>query len=350
MPSSRPTDAVMRDSPIAGASRQRSYAQAIQEALAQAMRLDPNVFVMGQLVNYKSGVFGTTSGLVEEFGAARVNDYPVAESSMTGLAVGAALQGLRPVLVHQRIDFMMYAMDQLVNWAALWRFKSGGTSQLPLTIRTIVGKGWGQGPQHSKSFHAWFAHLPGIKVVMPATAFDAKGLLLRAIFDDDPVLVIEHRSLFSMVDAVPAEPYQLAFGKAKTRLEGEDLTMVAFGYLVPQALRVAQRLREQGIRLEVIDPRTVSPLDTEAILTSVDKTRRLLVLDPAWRSAGLAAEVIAAAVERLGDRLRAKPRRITLPDTHTPTSAALEAQYYPTDDMVCEAVQQALEERIQVAV
>lgn len=326
-------------------SRQLSYANAIQESLAQAMRLDPTVMVIGQLVNYESGIFGTTTGLVQEFGNDRVCDYPVAESSMTGVALGAALNGLRPVIVHQRIDFMMYSMDQIVNWASLWRFKSGGTSHLPVTIRAIVGKGWGQGPQHSKSFHSWFAHLPGIKVAMPSTAYDAKGLLLRGIFDEDPVIVIEHRSLFSMVDTVPTEPYYLEFGKASKRMEGDMLSIVALGYLVPVALRVASALRKQAINVEVLDLRTVAPLDTTAIFESVSKTRRLLVLDPGWRLAGFAAEVIAATVEQMGNELKCNPRRITLPHTHTPTTVALEAEYYPSDNMVHQTIREMLSEK-----
>ncbi len=320
--------------------RPLTFADAIREALAQAMERDARVLVMGQLVNYKSGVFGTTSGLVDRFGMDRVLDYPVAEASMTGVALGAALHGLRPVIVHQRIDFMMYAMDQLVNWASLWRFKSGGTSSLPVTIRAIVGKGWGQGPQHSKNLHAWFAHLPGIKVAMPSTAYDAKGLLLHAIFQEDPVLFIEHRGLFSMVDDVPAEPYQVTFGTASRRTEGDAVTIVALGLFVPVALRVAGELKPQGIGIEIIDPRTVSPLDTATILESVEKTRRLLVLDPGWRSVGVAAEIIASTVEQLGSDLRCPPRRITLPDTHTPTSVALEREYYPSDDLVRRTIEE----------
>lgn len=329
-----------------GTSRKLSYAEAIREALAEAMRLDEGVMVMGQLVDYPSGIFGTTKGLAEEFGRERVCDYPVAESSMTGVALGAALHGMRPVIVHQRLDFMMYSMDQIVNWASLWRYKSAGHSHLPLTIRAIVGKGWGQGPQHSKSMHAWFSHLPGLKVVMPSTAHDAKGLLLQAIFDEDPVIVLESRSLFSMVDEVPEASYRIPFGQAARRLEGDALTLVALGYMVPLALRVAEELAaSSGIRVEVIDPRTPSPLDTAAIHASVAKTGRLLVLDPGWRSVGVAAEIIAATAEVMGDRLRARPRRITLPDTHTPASVALEPEYYPSSELVERTIKEMINER-----
>jgi len=218
-----------------------------------------------------------------------------------------------------------------VNWISLWRFKSNGESHVPLTIRAIIGKGWGQGPQHSKSLHAWFAHLPGLKVAMPATPFDAKGLLLESVFGEDPVVIIEHRSLFTLKDQVPAIPYRVRFGRAVVRRAGADLTLVGAGVMVPFALRVAAQLATHGVHAEVIDLRTISPLDTETVCASVEKTGRLAVLDPTWASFGMAAEVIARVAERLGRRLRADPVRITHPDSHTPMSSALEAAYYPDE-------------------
>ncbi len=311
--------------------RELTYAKAINEALFQAMELSPEVIVLGQLVDYQSGVFGTTTGLTEHFGADRVQDFPVAESVMTATAIGVALTGFRPVLVHQRFDFMMYSIDAIVNWLSLWRFKSNGQSSTPVTIRVIVGKGWGQGPQHSKSLHAWFAHLPGIKVALPATAYDAKGLLLESVFGEDPVIIIEHRSLFSMVAHVPEIPYRVRFGQALTRRTGSDLTLVAIGMMVPIALRVASQLATESIDVEVIDPRTISPLDENTICNSVSKTRRLVVADPGWQSGGVSAEIIAAVCEKLGSRLVAEPVRICLPNSHTPMSATLEEKYYPSD-------------------
>lgn len=312
--------------------RDLSYGKAINEALHQAMELSPEVIVLGQLVDYsKAGIFGTTTGLVERFGPDRVQDFPVAESVMTSTAIGAAVTGMRPVLVHQRLDFMLYSMDAIVNWLALWRFKSNNQSNLPVTIRAIIGKGWGQGPQHSKSLHAWFAHLPGLRVAMPATAFDAKGLLLESIFGEDPTIILEHRSLFSMRDRVPDIPYRVRFGQAAIRREGKDLTLVAIGLMVPIALRVAEQLAASGIDVEVIDLRTVSPLDREAICKSVAKTKRLAVADPAWQSVSVAAEVIALIGEQMGTQLVANPIRVCFPDSHTPMSAALEEKYYPND-------------------
>src|SRR6266851_5287383 len=263
-----------------------SYGDALNQGLRQAMELSESVIVLGQLVDYGPGVFGSTTGLVERFGPERVRDFPVSESAMTATGIGAAVAGCRPVLVHHRLDFMLYSMDAIVNWMSLWRFKSNGQSSLPIFIRAIVGRGWGQGPQHSKSLHAWFAHVPGIKVAMPATAFDAKGLLLESIFGQDPVIIIEHRSLFSLKGGVPEVPYRVRFGRAAVRRTGEDLTVVAAGVMVPFALRVADRLATLGVKAEVIDLRTVSPLDTETVCTSVEKTGRLCVMDPSWQSFG----------------------------------------------------------------
>lgn len=319
----------------APATKKLTYAQAIAQGLQQAMELSPDVILMGQLIDYSPGVFGTTTGLVERFGANRVLDFPVAESVMTSAGMGAALAGLRPVLIHHRLDFMLYSMDAVVNWISLWRFKSNNESRVPLTIRAIVGKGWGQGPQHSKSLHAWFAHLPGLRVAMPATAFDAKGMLLESIFGEDPTIIIEHRSLFTLKDDVPEQPYRVRFGKAVVRRRGKDITLVAVGIMVPLALKVAARLAERSVDVEVIDLRTVTPLDTTTVIDSVSRTGRLVVADPAWRSAGVAAEVVAAVAEKIGRRLKADPLRVCLPDSHTPMSAALEAVYYPDeDDMV----------------
>ena len=325
--------------------RTLTYAAAINEALSQAMDLCPDVIVLGQLVDYKSGVFGTTTGLAERYGTDRVQDFPVAEGVMTSTATGAALVGLRPVLVHQRLDFMLYSLDAIVNWLSLWRFKSNGNSNLPVTIRAIVGKGWGQGPQHSKSLHAWFAHLPGIRVAVPSTAYDAKGLLLESIFGENPTIIIENRSLFSMEDGVPELPYRIRFGRAAVRRTGADLTLVAVGAMVPIALRVASRLAEESIDIEVVDLRTVSPLDNQSIYDSVSKTKRLVVADPGWQSAGVAAEIITSVCEEMGRSLLANPVRVCLPDSHTPTSAPLEAQYYPDEDGLGAAVKQVFNDK-----
>jgi pyruvate/2-oxoglutarate/acetoin dehydrogenase E1 component len=322
-----------------------SYAKAINEALSQAMQLSPDVVVLGQLVDYKSGIFGTTTGLVEQFGPDRVQDVPVAESGITAAAMGAALTGVRPVIVHQRVDFMVYSLDTIVNWLSLWRFKSNGERGLPVTIRAIVGKGWGQGPQHSKSLHSWFAHLPGLRVAVPSTAYDAKGLLLESIFGEDPTIILENRSLFSMTDDVPESPYRVRFGRAATRRVGKDVTLAAIGVMVPLALRVASLLAPEGIDVEVIDLRTVKPIDDEAICDSVAKTRRLVVADPSWHAVGVASEVITLVSERLGRTLKANPARVCYPDSHTPMSRTLEVAYYPSESQMADVVRRQLESR-----
>lgn len=322
--------------------RELSYAGAINEAQRQAMELSDDVVVLGQLADTPAGIFGTTSGLVDRFGPDRVQDFPVAENLMTATAMGGSLVGLRPVIVHQRLDFMIYSLDAIVNWLALWRFKSNGRSNMPVTIRAIVGKGWGQGPQHSKSLHAWFAHLPGLRVAMPTTPYDAKGLLLEAILGESPSVFVEGRTLFSMTGDVPEAPYRVKFGEAVVRRSGKDATVVALGMMMPLVLRAATELAREGIDLEVIDLRTLSPWDKTTVLESVSTTRRLLVVDPAWRSFSVSAEVIATVAETIGDRLVAKPARVCLPDSHTPMSSALETQYYPAEDEVKTSIRQIM--------
>ena len=319
-------------------NRNLSFSKAINEALFQAMHLSPDVVVLGQLVDYAAGVFGTTTGLVDVYGPDRVMDFPVAENIMTFTAMGASLTGIRPVLVHQRLDFMMYSLDAIVNWMSLWHFKSNGNSNVPVTIRAVVGKGWGQAAQHSKSLHAWFAHLPGLRVAVPATAYDAKGLLLESIFGENPTIIVENRSLFSQTDHVPVEPYRVRFGSTKIRRHGADLTIVAIGAMVPLALRVADRLSEQSVDAEVIDVRTLSPLNDDEIRKSVKKTGRLAVLDPGWQSFGAAAEIVARVSETNGMHMKNNPLRVCLPDSHTPMSYVLEEEYYVAENEVVDQV------------
>jgi pyruvate dehydrogenase E1 component beta subunit len=321
-----------------------SFVEAINAALWQSMDLDPSVFVFGIGADKKSAIFGSTAGLVQRFGAKRVFDTPISEQGLTALAVGAARSGLRPVLVHQRVDFMLYTMDQLVNWAASWRFVSGGRETMPMTVRTIVGKGWGQGPQHSKSLYSWFAHLPGLQVVVPASPADAKGLLMSSIMSNDPTIFIEARSLYGMTEEVPDEPYFIRLGQALIRRPGDSLTLVSFGAMVPIVIEAADCLAAQGYKVEVVDLRTLSPLDIDTVVNSVRKTRRLLVAEMGWIKFGVAAEIIAAVCEAIGDLLAAKPRRIGWPHSFVPASAALEEAFYPTAQSVIDAAMCCLEE------
>ncbi len=310
-------------------NRQINLAQAVLEATAQCMRDDRSVYIMGLGVTDPKGVFGTTLGLEKRFGAKRVLDMPVAENGMTGIAIGSALVGMRPILTHQRVDFMLLSLDQIINNAAKWHYMFGGKMKIPIVIRLLVGRGWGQGPQHSQSLQALFAHIPGLKVVMPATPYDAKGLLISSIEDNNPVIFIEHRWLHNTLGNVPLEKYRVPLGKAKVVKQGKDLTIVSSSYTTLEAIKVAELLKRDGISIEVVDLRTIKPLDEDAIEKSVRKTGRLLVIDSAWGSFGVAAEILALVAEKMHHLLKCAPARITFPDAPTPTSWALANHYYP---------------------
>ena len=253
---------------------------------------------------------------------------PVAENGLTGICVGAALAGLRPIITHQRVDFSLYALEQIINNAAKWRFMFGDLQTVPLVVRMIIGRGWGQGAQHSQALQALFAHVPGLTVVMPALPADAKGLLLASIASEEPVIFLEHRWLHGLTGPVPAAPYEMLLGKAAVRRAGEDVTIVASSYLTVDALRAAQELTKINVQAEVIDLRTIKPLDLKTILRSVRKTRRLLVADSSWASFGVASEVIARVAES-GFSLKSAPQRVTLPDMSTPSASSLTRHFYP---------------------
>jgi pyruvate/2-oxoglutarate/acetoin dehydrogenase E1 component len=310
-------------------NRTITYTQALLEELDQSLSEDPNVYIMGLGVPDPKGIFGTTLGLQEKYGSSRVMDMPTSENGMTGMAIGSALMGMKPIITHQRVDFFLLAYDQLVNNAAKWHYMFNGQMNVPLVIRLIVGRGWGQGPQHSQNLHASFAHFPGLKVVMPTTAYDAKGLLRSSILDPNPVLFIEHRWLHSLVDYVPEESYEVPIGKAKVARVGKDLTIVASGHMTVEALKAAGELKKSQIEAEVIDLRTIKPLDIDTILNSVKKTGHLLVADESWKTLGLASEIITLVVEKGYNFLKKGPVRVTLPDCYAPTSWALTNHYYP---------------------
>lgn len=310
-------------------TRELTFSEAIREALTQSMAANPAVYLMGEGVPDPKGIFGTTLGLREKFGAQRVLDMPVAENGMTGVAIGSALMGMRPILTHQRVDFALLAMDQMVNNAAKWNYMFGGKLSVPLVIRLVIGRGWGQGPQHSQSLQAWFAHVPGLKVLMPATPYDAKGLLISAIEDNNPVIYFEHRWLHRIFGEVPAEMYRVPIGKARTVKEGADVTIVSTSYMTLEALRAAEILAKDGIEAEVVDVRSLKPLDTEHILASIRKTGRLIAADAAWQSLGFASEILAIAAEAAYKDLKCPPKRVTLPDVYAPSSPAIANHYYP---------------------
>ncbi|MFA5339986.1 MAG: transketolase C-terminal domain-containing protein [Candidatus Omnitrophota bacterium] len=308
--------------------RKLTYAQAILEATDQCLANDDSVYIIGLGVTDPKGVFGTTLGLEKKYGK-RAMDMPVAENGMTGIAIGSSLVGMRPILTHQRVDFMILSLDQIINNAAKWHYMFGGKLKVPLVIRLLIGRGWGQGPQHSQNLNSIFAFVPGLKVVMPATAYDAKGLLISAIEDDNPVIFIEHRWLYGISDNVPEKMYREPLGKARIIEKGKDVTIISSSYMVLEAMRAGKILKKYGIGAEVLDLRSIRPLDEESIIRSVKKTGRLVVVDGAWRSFGISAEVIALVAEKGCGMLKSAPRRITFPDTPTPTSPALAKYYYP---------------------
>ncbi|MBI3565973.1 MAG: alpha-ketoacid dehydrogenase subunit beta [Elusimicrobia bacterium] len=322
-------------------TREIRYAQAIHEALDLCLAKDPSVYLMGLGVPDPKGIFGTTLGLQEKYGAERVMDMPTAENGMTGVAVGSALVGMRPVMVHQRMDFAVLAMEQIVNQAAKWHYMFGAKARVPLTIRLLVGRGWGQGTQHSQSLQSWFAHIPGLKVVMPATAADAKGLLVSAIEDDNPVIFIEHRWLHNVKGPVPTGVTREPIGKARVVRAGTDVTLVGVSYMTLECIRAAEYLAEDGISAEVIDLRSVRPLDRDTLLASVRKTGRLVMADTGWALAGISAEILALASEHAFDALKAAPARLTLPDCPIPSTPGLAKHCYPhANDIAAAAARQ----------
>lgn len=323
---------------MSSSPRSLLYEAAINEALLQVMGADPSVFLIGQGVKSPWYVGNTCTDLIARFGEERVIDTPVSENAITGAAVGAALAGLKAIVVHPRVDFLMYGLDPLVNEAANWHYMSGGYAHVPMVLWGIVNRGGEQAAQHSQSLHAWFAHVPGLKVVMPSTAYDAKGLLIAAINDPNPVVYMPDRWLNGITDAVPQEMYEVPIGKAAVRREGSEITIVASSYLASEAVKAAATLADRGIDAEVIDLRTIKPLDREAIAASVRKTGRLLAVDGGWRSFGVSAEVAAVAAEEAFHALRAPVRRLALPDTPAPASRSLEHVYYRHASHIVDAV------------
>lgn len=323
-------------------TRQLTYAAALREGLDLCLQHDSRVYVMGLGVPDAKGLFGSTLDLARVHGSARVRDMPTAENAMTGVALGSALVGMRPVLTHQRVDFALLAVEQMVNQIAKWHYMFGGQQPVPLVIRMVIGRGWGQGPQHSQSLQAWFAHVPGLKVVMPATPYDAKGLLIASVEDDNPVISLEHRWLYGVSGPVPEGVYRTPIHQARIARSGSDVTVVATSYMVLEALRAADELAQRGVSCEVIDLRTVAPLDEATLLESCRKTGRLVVADTGTTSFGVGAEVVARATERCFSDLRAAPARVGLPDCPAPSAPSLAAEYYPRSHAIVQACHRVL--------
>lgn len=318
--------------------RMLSAAEALREAMDICLERDPKVYLMGEGVADPKGIFGTTAGLVQRYGPQRVVEMPVAENGLTGIAIGSALMGRRPVMVHQRADFAMLALEQIANNAGKAHYVSNGRHRVPLTIRMIVGRGWGQGPEHSQCLEPIFAHFPGLKVVMPATARDCKGMLIAAIEDDNPVLMIEHRWVHYSTSEVPAGYYTTPLSGPGRMREGDDVTIVATSYMLYEAMQAADALKAVGISADVFDLRVLRPLGLDPIAESVRRTGRLLTIDTGWRSFGIGAEVVASITERCFADLRAAPLRMGLPDHPTPSSRTLVTHYYPVAHSIAEAV------------
>lgn len=318
--------------------RELSFAEAVREGLDQSMQRDARVLVIGEGVPDPKAIFGSTAGLQQKYGRQRVFDMPLSENGLTGICIGAALNGMRPVMVHQRVDFALLAMDQLVNNAAKWHYMFDGKASVPLVVRMIVGRGWGQGPQHSQSLQAMFAQVPGLKVVMPTTARDAKGMLIAAIEDNNPVLFIEHRWLHHVVDDVPEDYYSTPLDTARQMHEGADVTVAAFSYMSFEALRAAQALLAHcGVSVDLLDMRSIRPLDARQVIASVQKTGRLIVADTGFTTGSIAGELITQVVEQAFGALKAAPVRIASPDFPAPTSHYMSEHYYPEPQHIADA-------------
>ncbi|MGA7878814.1 MAG: alpha-ketoacid dehydrogenase subunit beta [Desulfoferrobacter sp.] len=316
----------------------KTYLQALNEGLSQEMERDPDVFILGEDVGQFGGCFGVTQGLFQKFGEERVKDTPITESAIIGAATGAAAAGLRPVCEIMFVDFIGVAMDQLFNQAAKMRYMFGGKAKIPMVLRAPQGAGIGAAAQHSQSLEAWFAHVPGLKVAMPASPYDAKGLIVSAIRDDNPVVFLEHKLLYGVEGEVPDDLYTVEFGKAEIKRQGEDVTIVATSKMVYTALDAAEKLAEGGISAEVIDPRTIVPLDIGTIIDSVKKTHALVIVHEAVKQGGFGAEIAAQVAEQAFDYLDAPIVRIGAPFTPVPFSPPLEQAFIPNEESIIKAV------------
>ena len=319
-----------------------NYTWAVNEAIREEMERDETVFIAGEDVAKIGGPFGASRGLLEKFGTKRVKDTPISENTIVGLAVGAAATGLRPIVEVMFMDFFGLCLDQVYNQAAKMRYIFSGAFKMPLVIRTLVGAESNIGPQHSQSMEAWLAHVPGLKVVMPSTVYDVKGLLKSAIRDDNPVVFIEHLAHYRIKGEIPEGDYTLPIGVADVKRSGKDVTVVATGLMVQRALNAAATLAQEGIELEVIDPRTISPLDSQAIIGSVEKTGRLVVVTGSLKPFGLGAEIAAQVAEKNPSMLKAPVKRITPPFTPSPFGQRFEEFLYPKEPAIIDAVHDML--------
>ncbi len=319
-----------------------SYCKAINEALCQEMGRDERIFVYGLDVADHKRTFGSGEGLLESFGSRRFFTTPLSEDAMMGLGGGAAVAGLRPINVHIRVDFLLLAMNQLANMIASMHYGSDGKLSVPLVIRAIIGRGWGQGFQHSKTLHSIFAHIPGLKVIMPTTPHDAKGLLIAAIRDNNPVLVLEHRLLYWQEGPVPEGAFETPIGRANILMSGKDITIAATSWMNVEAYAAARIMEKRGVSVEIVDVRSVAPLDDGLIAESASKTGHLIVADYDWTNCGLSAEIAARVYERCMSSLKSPITRIGFAPTPCPTTRPLENLFYPSAETLVRAIEQKL--------
>ncbi len=324
------------------------YREALRRALYEEMKADPRVFVLGEDIGLYGGAYAVTKGLLEEFGADRVRDTPMSEAMIVGAAIGAAMIGGRPVAEIMYVDFMTLVMDQIVNQAAKIHYMFGGQIKVPCVIRTQQGTGRGAGAQHSQSLESWFVHTPGLKVVAPATPADAYGLLRASIQDDNPIIFLEHKGLYAVKGEVPEEPFVTPLGVADVKRVGSDVTLITYSRMVHLALEVAAQLEKQNIGVEVVDLRSLQPLDMETIFRSVQKTRRAVVLHEAVKTGGLGAELSARITETLFDHLLGPVQRVAAYDVPLPANVALEKYVIPNAEQVTQAIQRSLEVKQKV--
>jgi len=320
-----------------------NFAEAIRDALRIEMERDPDVYIIGEDVGTFGNVFGVTKGLIDQFGEKRVRDTPITESAIVGTAVGSAACGLRPVAEIMYIDFIGVALDQLYNQAAKMRYMFGGKITIPMVLRSACGAGRGSAAQHSQSLEAWFMHVPGLRVVMPSTPADAKGLLISAIRDDNPVVFLEHKLLYNTKGEVPEGEYTIPFGQADIKREGKDVTVVATARMVHYALNAAEKLAADGIDVEIVDPRTLSPLDEDTILDSVKKTHKLVIVHEEVKFAGSGAEIAAMVAEKAFDYLDAPILRVAAPFCPVPFAPSLEEQFIPSEEKIIEGVKTVMQ-------
>jgi pyruvate dehydrogenase E1 component beta subunit len=322
--------------------RTATYCEALNEAIVQEMERDERVFVYGIGVPDHKKIFGSTERILERFGPARCIDTPISEDCMTGFGLGAAINGLRPIHVHIRVDFLLLAMNQLANMVSSFAYGSAGRMKVPFVIRAVVGRGWGQGYQHSKTMHSVFAHIPGLKVVTPTTVADAKGLMVAAIRDDNPVVVIEHRWWYWQQGPLPEGEHTVRIGEPSVIREGTDLTVIATSWMNVEAVKAADILERRGVHIEILDPRTLSPLEDEMLVASVDKTGHCIVADNDWSFCGFGAEVAARISEKCFGRLKSPVQRLGFAHVPCPTARHLENRFYPNAVHIIRAVEAKL--------